>query len=216
MYLPKHFAETRVEVMHELMRARPLATLVTLGSEGLVANHIPLIVSADPPPFGTLRGHVARSNPIWRDYSAEVEALAVFHGPDAYVTPSWYPAKRETGQVVPTWNYATVHASGRLRIVHDADWLRTLLDELTNQQEREFAAPWKVADAPAEFIQKLLGAIVGIELVITKLTGKWKVSQNQNEANRAGVVDGLRARNQADASLIADLIEADLIEQDAE
>lgn len=130
MYIPKHFDEPRIDVMHELIRARPLATLVTLASSGLNANHIPLLLSEESSPLGTLRGHVARSNSIWNDYVKDVEVLAVFQGPDAYITPSWYPTKIENGKSVPTWNYAVAHAYGTLRVIDEASWLRAHLETL--------------------------------------------------------------------------------------
>jgi transcriptional regulator len=191
MYLPKHFEETRTETLHELIRARPLATVVTLAARGLEANHIPLEIDPEPAPFGTLRGHVARANPIWRDYSPGVDALAIFVGPDAYISPSWYPSKQDGGKVVPTWNYAVVHAYGPLRIVDDAAWLRGFVEKLTNRHESRRAAPWKVSDAPADYIDKMVGAIVGIEIPIARLEGKWKVSQNRPARDREGVVQGL-------------------------
>src|SRR5262245_40110580 len=203
MYVPKQFEESRVEVMHELIHAYPLSTLVSLGSGGLRANHIPLEISAEPLPFGTLRGHVARANPIWRDLSADIEALAIFQGPDAYITPAWYPEKQETGKVVPTWNYAVVHAYGSLRVIDDAEWLRSLVGRLTDQHEAAFDKQWRVSDAPQEYIDKLLGAIIGIEMVITKLIGKWKVSQNRRAADQAGVINGLRVRDLPDSLLMA-------------
>jgi len=208
MYLPKHFAQPEIEVLHQLMRSRPLATLVTLSGGGLEANHVPLHLSPKPAPFGTLRGHVARANPIWRDTVGEVEALAIFHGPDCYVTPSWYPAKAETGRVVPTWNYAVAHAYGRLRIVDDPAWLRAHLGELTAHNEAASAVPWRLEDAPADYTEKLIGAIVGVEMPIARLLGKWKTSQNQSAENRAGVVRGLRARGDETALAMAGLIEA--------
>ena len=141
MYIPKHFAEPRVDVLHQLIRTRSLSTLVTLSSSGLNANHIPLHLSPEPSPFGTLRGHVARANPIWNDLNKDLEALAIFHVPDAYVTPSWYPSKVETGKVVPTWNYAVAHAYGTLRVVDDPTWLRCHLEELTAHNEAAFSEP---------------------------------------------------------------------------
>lgn len=208
MYTPKHFEEPNIEVMHELIRARPLATLVTLSSSGLNANHIPLLLSSEPSPFGTLRGHVARSNAVWTDFAKDVETLAVFHGPDAYITPSWYATKKETGKVVPTWNYVMVHAYGSLRVVEDATWLRTHLETLTAHNEASFPKPWKVTDAPHEYTEKLVRSIVGIELVITKLYGKWKVSQNQPKQNQATVIEGLEASRTEEASVMARLIAA--------
>lgn len=204
MYCPAHFAEPRIEILHALMRARPLATLVTLGPDGLDANHIPLLFDATAGPCGMLRGHVARANPLWR--SAGAEALAIFHGPQGYVTPSWYPDKAESGKAVPTWNYAVAHAHGRLCVIDDAVWLRAQIDALTARQEAAFPAPWRVADAPADYIAKMIGAIVGIEIEITHLAGKWKTSQNQPPRNRDGVVAGLRARGARDDEEMAALV----------
>jgi len=206
MYLPAHFEETRLDVLHALMRARPLATLVTLSPSGLNADHIPMHLSGEPAPLGTLRGHVARANPMWKEFDREVEALAVFHGPEAYITPSWYPAKVESGRVVPTWNYAVVHARGMVRVVDDAAWLRAHLEALTAQNEASLSAPWQVSDAPREFTDKLIAAVVGIEIVIQRLSGKWKVSQNQPARNRAGVVRGLRETGSEGSAEIAELV----------
>ena len=208
MYIPKHFEEPRIEVMHELMRARPLATLVTLSSGGLNANHIPLHLADASAPFGTLRGHVARANPLWSDFAKDVEVLAIFHGPDSYITPSWYATKQATGKVVPTWNYAVVHAYGKLRIIDDASWLRSQLEALTAHNEAGFARQWSVSDAPREYTDKLLAAIVGFEIVITKLTGKWKVSQNQPAQNQASVIAGLNDSDLRDAEAMAALVAA--------
>lgn len=208
MYLPGHFSESRLDVLHALMRERPLATLVTMSAAGLDANHIPLHLSPEPAPFGTLRGHVARANPVWRELAPDAEALAIFHGPEAYITPSWYPAKVEHGKVVPTWNYAVVHAHGAIRVVDDAGWLRAHLEALTAANEASRAEPWQVADAPREFTDRLIGGIVGIEIVIARIEGKWKVSQNQTEANRAGVVAGLRGDGDAASMAMAAVVEA--------
>jgi len=208
MYTPKHFEEPRIEVLHELMRARPLATLVTLTSGGLNANHVPLHLADTPAPFGTLRGHVARANPVWRDFAKDVEALAMFHGPDCYITPSWYATKQETGKVVPTWIYAVVHAYGTLRIIDDAVWVRAQIEALTAHNEVGFARPWSVSDAPHEYTEKRIGAIIGFEIVITKLTGKWKVSQNQPAQNQASVIEGLNNSGLRDAAEMAALVAA--------
>jgi transcriptional regulator len=191
MFLPKHFEETRVEVLHALVRAHPLAALVTLGAGGLEANHIPFEIDPDPAPFGTLRGHVARANPVWRELSRGADALALFQGPATYVSPSWYPTKQEGGKVVPTWNYAVVHAYGPLRAVDDPAWLRAFVERLTNRHESGRTAPWHVTDAPADYVDKMVTAIVGIELPVTRLLGKWKTSQNRVARDRAGVVAGL-------------------------
>jgi len=195
MYSPAHFQETRTPVLHDLIRAHPLAVLVTLDANGLVANHIPMELDATTGELGTLRGHVARSNPVWHAHRAEVEAMAVFQGPDGYITPSYYATKATTGKVVPTWNYATVHAYGPLRAIEDPGWLRRFVEQLTDRHEAELARAgepaWKVGDAPAAYIAKLLEAIVGLELPVTRLEGKWKVSQNRAADDRAGVAAGL-------------------------
>jgi len=207
MYCPAHFAETRPEILHALMRAHPLATLVTMGDGGLNADHVPLILETRNDGRPVLRGHVARANPMWKTLRADLPALAVFHGPDAYISPSWYPTKREHGKAVPTWNYTVVHARGPLRIVEDADWLRQQVESLTQRQESAFAEPWAVGDAPADYVEKMLAAIVGIEIAVTSLEGKWKVSQNQPEGNRAGAAQVLRQMSGDAANAIATLIE---------
>ncbi len=207
MYIPKHFQEPDVGILHELMRARPLATLITLLPGGLNADHVPLHLSVADSSLGTLRGHVARSNPLWKGHAPDVEVLAVFQGADAYVTPSWYPTKRETGKAVPTWNYAVAHAYGALRVIDDTAWLRAHLEALTGEHEAAFAEPWRLADAPREYIDTMIGAVVGIEIVITRLSGKWKLSQNQPAQNRAGVIDGLHADGKPDALEMAALVE---------
>lgn len=204
MYVPAHFEESRPEVLRRLIHDHPLAALVTLGSDGLNANHIPMELDADPAPLGTLRGHVARANPVWRDFSPGVDALAIFQGPQAYVSPAWYQTKQETGKVVPTYNYAVVHAGGPMRIIEDRAWLRAFVERLTNRHEAGRPQPWKVTDAPADFIEHMLGAIIGIEIPLTKLAGKWKVSQNRPATDLDGVVRGLNGESGARA--MADLV----------
>ncbi len=206
MYVPSQFEETRLDVLHDLIREHSLAALVTLGSQGLDANHIPLELDPGPAPFGTLRGHVARGNPVWRDYSGDVEALAVFQGPQAYISPGWYQTKRETGKVVPTYNYIVVHAYGPMRVIEDRAWLRGLVERLTSRYESGRPEPWKVTDAPAEFIDQMLGAIVGIEIPLTRLVGKWKVSQNRPPADRDAVVKGLGEMTDRDAQAMSVLV----------
>ena len=204
MYLPAHFAETRAEPLHALMRERPFATLVHCAGGTPTADHLPLALSPDG---RLLRGHVARANPLWQT-AAGSEVLAVFHGPQAYVSPGWYPTKREHGKAVPTWNYVTVHAHGRLRVVDDPGRLREMLDELVDRHEEGFEPRWRIADAPADYIDSMLRAIVGVEIEIGRLEGKWKVSQNQPAANREGVVAGLRDRGGDEAGAMADLVNA--------
>lgn len=208
MYIPKQFEEMSVDLMHELIRAHPLATLVSHASSGLNANHIPLHLSVSPSPYGTLQGHIARANPLLDDIADGIETLAIFHGPDAYISPSWYATKKDTGKVVPTWNYAVVHAYGYLRVVDNASWLRAQLDALTNDNEAPFREPWAVSDAPPEYIEKMMAAIVGVEIVITKLLGKWKVSQNQPTQNLASLISTLKANGLPESEAMAVLVEA--------
>jgi transcriptional regulator len=206
MYVPAHFAETRAEVLHQFIREHPLAVLVTFCANELNANHIPFELDPDPAPFGTLRGHVARSNPVWQEFSKDVEALLVFQGPQHYISPSWYPTKQETGKVVPTYNYIVVHAYGPLRIIDDRTWLRGLVGRLTNRHEAASARPWKITDAPGDYIEQMLGAIVGIEIPVTRLVGKWKASQNQPAVNRDGVIKGLSEIPSAAAATMAGFV----------
>lgn len=208
MYIPTQFEETRPEVLQDLIRSSPLATLVTHSVAGLNANHIPMFLSSCPAPNGALQGHLARANPLVEEIAAGTEALAIFHGPEAYITPSWYATKKETGKVVPTWNYVVVHVHGVLRIVDDPVWLRKQLGSLTESNEAAFTDPWAISDAPSEHIETIMAAIVGMEMSITKMQGKWKVSQNQPEKNQASLSTGLRASGIKDAEVMAALVEA--------
>jgi transcriptional regulator len=186
MYLPKHFAEDDVAKMHALMRAHPLATLISHGPDGLNANHIPLLL-AD----GKLQGHVARANPLWKVGNVAGEVLVIFHGHESYISPSGYATKAEHGKVVPTWNYVAVHAYGDLRVIDDPAWIFGQISALTAANEGVLPQPWAVTDAPADYIERMLGAIVGIEIGITRLLGKWKVSQNQPPANQTSLTKAL-------------------------
>ncbi|MFB9980287.1 FMN-binding negative transcriptional regulator [Mesorhizobium kowhaii] len=199
MYEPPHFRETRPEILHGLIRAHPLGLLISNGAEGPVANAIPFLLDApsglneDVPPNGRLRAHLAKANPQWQllaDNPAS-PVLIVFQGTDAYVTPSWYETKRETGKVVPTWNYAIVQVRGTVKVIEDQDWLARQIADLTASQEGARAAPWAVTDAPAPFIQAQIKGIIGLEIEISEIHGKWKVSQNRPVADRAGVAEGL-------------------------
>lgn len=196
MYLPRHFEQSDAQALQALMHAHPLATVVVTGDDGLVANHLPLVYDAAAGPHGTLRGHVARANPLWRA-PADTAALAVFHGPQAYVSPGWYAAKAAHGKVVPTWNYAVVHARGTLRAIDDAAWLRAFVGALTDLHEARRPPPWAVSDAPVDYIDQMLAAIVGIEIELTcPLVGKFKTSQNRDAADRTGVARGLGAEGE--------------------
>jgi transcriptional regulator len=207
MYLPPSFEESRPEVLRDLMTRHPLATVVTLGADGLDANHLPLLYHADPAPHGTLVGHVSRANRVWRDARLDVDALAIFHGPQGYITPAWYPSKAETGKVVPTWNYIVVHAYGRLRVHDDPAWLRHHVEALTATHEAAQTEPWSVSDAPSDYIDSLIKGIVGFELTITRLLGKWKLNQNKTDAERNGLVRAMREQDDADTTTMAELIE---------
>ncbi len=206
MYIPSHFEESRVEVLRHLMQRHPLGTLVTLGADGLNANHVPFEFDPSPGPSGTLRAHVARSNPVWQDHAQTVDALVIFQGAQAYISPSLYPTKHEHGRAVPTYNYMVVHAHGPLHVIDDPIWLRAQLERLTAQHEAGRRLPWKIDDAPADYIEKMMRAIVGIEISVAKLLGKWKVSQNQPEVNRIGVEAGLRADGGEHALAMAEAV----------
>lgn len=192
MYQPPAFREERPEVLHAAIRAHPLATLVTAGASGLIANLVPFaLVGPDANDRLLLRSHLARANPQLADLEAGAETLLIFQGPQAYVSPSWYPSKREHGRAVPTWNYIMVQARGRPAVNDAPEWLRAQLDGITAQMEGGRPEPWAVSDAPTDYVAAQLRGIRGIEVEVSSLDGKWKVSQNQPEANRAGVVQGL-------------------------
>jgi transcriptional regulator len=208
MYQPPHFREDDLAIQHDLIRAHPLGMLVTLGRTGLVANPVPFVLDPAASPHGTLKAHLARANPQWRDYDPGQEALVIFQGVETYITPSLYASKRETGKVVPTWNYVVVQAYGPLRAIDDTDWLRQQIAALTDRHEAAQARPWSISDAPASFVEAQLKGIVGIEIPISRIEGKWKVSQNRPEADRRSVVDGLRDTTAENAHRMADLVEA--------
>lgn len=209
MYTPSHYAESRTAVLHDLMRAHPLATLVTATARGFEANHLPLLLDAAEGESGVLLGHVARTNPVWRETESGSEALAIFSGADHYVSPNWYPSKRAHGKVVPTWNYAVVHVRGRVIWRDDTAWLRAFLERLTAAHERGQAVPWTLGDAPADYIDRMLAAVVGLEIPIASVTGKRKLSQNQAPADRRAVAAALRRAGGDDAVEIASGVEDD-------
>lgn len=206
MYLPKHHEETDVSVLHALLKAHPLGTWITQGDGELIVNHIPFLLDPTRGKYGTLVGHVARANRVWQVFSTAVNSVVVFQGSETYITPSWYPSKHESGKVVPTWNYAVVHAHGLPRVIENREWLLAHLTQLTDVHEAEQALPWKVSDAPQEFTDRLLQAIVGIEIPIVNLIGKWKVSQNRPEPDKLGVVAGLLSRNDSQSKEMAALV----------
>jgi len=205
MYLPEQFRVDDVAALHALMRARPFATLISAGANGLMATHLPTVLKDDGP-YGTIECHVARANPHWRTLAGGAEALLIFQGPEGYITPNWYASKAEHGKVVPTWNYAVVHAHGRAEAMDDVAWLRRHVGELTTRQEASEAKPWAVTDAPDSFIAGMARAIVGIRLPIVRLEGKWKMSQNRAIEDRKGVVAGLSARGENEDAAIADIV----------
>ena len=208
MYNPKHFQEEDIGVLHALIRSHPLSTWVTVADGELVANHVPFLMDAARGERGTLVGHVARANPVWQSFSKDVPSLVIFQGPEGYISPSFYASKKEHGKVVPTWNYAVVHAHGVPRVVDDAAWLRAHVTAMTDLQEsRHPPGTWKVSDAPADFIDAMVQAIVGIEIPIARLEGKWKMSQNRTMPDRLGAIDGLRARGDAASADVADVVE---------
>ncbi len=218
MYLPPHFAESRADRLHALIAAYPLGALVTLGPDGLTANHIPFLLDPAASAHGRLIGHVARNNPVWEDLrEAQPEqgepgqttaALVIFQGPTAYISPSWYATKHETHEVVPTYNYAVVHVHGVPVIHEDPKWLRGVVGKLTKTMEATQLVPWKMADAPAAFLTDQLTKIVGVEIPIDRIVGKWKTSQNRSSADRTGAISALRATDDPTAAAMADLIAA--------
>lgn len=196
MYIASQFAESRLPALQELIRAHPFATLVSVSAGcGLAADHLPLLLDASRGPHGVLLGHVARANPVWRELDDGAEVLAIFQGPHHYISPSWYASKREHGKVVPTWNYVVVHVRGRIRWVHEPTWLRSFLERLTNAREESRTPAWQISDAPAEYVDRMLGAIVGLEIHVSAMQGKWKLSQNRSAEDQAGVVAGLTAES---------------------
>jgi transcriptional regulator len=207
MYTPKDFRVDDLPTLHADMQRNTLATLVSLTTSGLVATHLPVLLDEQRGPFGTILGHVSRANLQWQQTDPATDALLIFNGPDTYVTPNWYPAKQETGRVVPTWNYAAIHAYGKLSFFDDPARLRDIVTRLTDIHESTFPNPWKVTDAPAIYIDSQLKAIVGFELPISRLEGKRKFNQNRSAADQAGVVEGLRSLNDPTKSAVADFME---------
>jgi transcriptional regulator len=207
MYLPEHFRETRTDALHALMREHPFGMLVTHSAQGLDANHLPFEFDSTRGPLGTLQTHIARANPLWTSIPSGAEVMVVFRGPHGYISPGWYPSKQESGRQVPTWNYAVVHAHGTLRIVDDEKFVRGVVARLTRRHEAAEPKPWKMGDAPREYLDRMLTLIVGIEVQLTRVEGKRKLSQNKDPRDRDGVVKNLRERAQpALASAVAGTI----------
>lgn len=206
MYVPSFYREDRREVQFDLVQSHPLGLLISSGAGGLMANSIPFTAYPDEGANGVLRVHVARANPQWSELAGVAECLAVFQGPHAYISPNWYPSKAGNHKSVPTWNYITVHAWGRPTIHEDAPWLRRQIDDLTAAHEGRRPDPWKVSDAPADFVADQLKAIVGIEIAVSRIEAKWKMSQNRSEPDRRGVIAGLKAAGTAGEAAVAKLI----------
>jgi len=207
MYVPKHFEERDVGVLQALIRSYPLGAWVAPVDQTLVANHIPFLVESTRGEYGTLVGHVARANPIWKSFSKEVASLVIFQGPQSYITPSWYPTKHAHGKAVPTWNYAVVHAHGVPRAIEDRDWLLKHVTQLSDLQESERAVPWSVSDAPPDYIDTLLKAIVGVEIPISTVVGKWKTSQNRPLPDKLEIIAGLSERGDGNSRQMAALVQ---------
>jgi transcriptional regulator len=206
MYVPKQHEETDTSVLHSLIHAHPLGTWATQGDGELIVNHVPFLLDSSRGEYGTLKGHVARANGVWQSFSKTVPSVVVFQGAECYITPSWYPSKHAHGKAVPTWNYVVVHAHGLPVVIEDKAWLLEHLNELTDAHETDQALPWKVSDAPAEFTDRLIELIVGIEIPIAKLVGKWKVNQNRSDSDKLGVVAGLLAKGNPQSREMANLV----------
>lgn len=209
MYIRQDHQLTDVDTMFSLIDEHALGAWVVPGKDGLVANHLPFLLDRSRGPHGTLVGHVARANPVWRMLDGQASSLVIFQGPQSYITPNWYPGKAEHGKVVPTWDYAVVHAHGVARAIDDPAWLMDMLDRLTNAHEAAQPAPWRVADAPPDYIDRLLRAIVGIEITVERFEGKLKASQDEAVRDRLGTVEGLRGLVRPKAAL-ADLVKGAL------
>lgn len=206
MYNPPEFAEHRLDVLHGFIREHPLAALVSCGFEGLDATHVPVVLHSEIGPQGLLRCHMARANLQWKTLQSSKSLLAIFRGPDHYITPSWYPSTKEHGKVVPTWNYVAVHVWGRAQLFEDEAALIRHVKELTRENEARFERPWEPDDAPREFVSAMVKAIVGIEIAIDRIEGKWKASQNRSPADREGVVEGLQNLNTAQSLEMAEIV----------
>lgn len=193
MYVPRAFAVDDIKILHQQMQASPLPVLVTHASQGLLASHVPMLLNPDEGPCGTLYGHLARANPHWQDLAQGTQALVIFAGEQAYISPTFYPGKADHGKAVPTWNYLAVHAYGMAEVFDDAERLLALVSRLSDRQEANRPAPWAVSDAPADYVDSMLKAIVGFRLPITRLQGKRKLSQNRDARDQAGVRQGLLA-----------------------
>lgn len=204
MYVPAHFEENRPDVLHQLITNQPFGTLVTTGPNGLDANHLPFEFAPGEGPHGTLRAHVARANPVWQEVASQPDTLVIFQGPAAYISPNWYPSKHEAHRQVPTYNYMVVHAHGKIVVRDEEAFVRGLVARLTRTMEANEPRPWKMGDAPADYISQMLGAIVGIEIEVTRLVGKWKLSQNKEARDRRGAAEALLAGGSEAQEVVAE------------
>jgi len=197
MYLPTHFREDSLDTLYNLIEAHPLGCLVTSGAAGLDANHLPFDLDRQPAPSGVLRAHIARANPLWRAVEKEAEVLVIFQAEQGYISPNWYPSKQDTHKQVPTWNYRVVHAYGRISFHEDPAWIRALLIRLTDRHESAQPRPWTLEESPPEFIARMIGAVVGVEITLSRVLGKAKLSQNREDRDRAGAATALQAQGNA-------------------
>ncbi|MFT5136154.1 MAG: transcriptional regulator [Candidatus Azotimanducaceae bacterium] len=206
MYNLSPFKQEEDQQLKSFIAQYPLATLVSINSSGLEANHIPLYFVEDEDAKPLLKGHIAKANPLWKEVADKSRVLMIFQGPQSYISPNWYPSKKEHGKVVPTWNYAVVHLRGEISFISDNAWKLDMLNTLTNKSERHQTAPWKVADAPEGYIERQVAGIVGIEISLSSMQGKWKMSQNKSASDHQGVVDGLSNSDSPGAGETADLM----------
>ena len=206
MYLPKKFEEKATETLHTLINNYPFGALIINCDGEIVANHMPFLFEPSRGDFGALNCHVAKANSVWRSMSEDTECLVIFQGPDCYISPSWYPSKRHHGKAVPTWDYVVVHARGYPKVIDNSEWLINHVSDLSSMHEVNRPNPWKVSDAPVEYINRMIGAIIGIEITISKLSGKWKVSQNRPKSDQLGILAGLETEDSQGARAISDII----------
>lgn len=206
MFQPPLFKEDRLSVIHDLIDAYSFGILIAHEDGEISANHLPFVLHRDLGDKGTLRAHMAKGNPLWQHFGPDTNVMVIFQGPHHYISPGWYASKAENGKVVPTWNYATVHARGVLKLIDDPDWLITQIGSLSDIHEAGRDVPWKIADAPDKYIRGQMKGIIGLEIEIADLTGKWKMSQNKNDADKAGVLAGLAADGDENALEVAKLI----------
>ncbi|MEO2280149.1 FMN-binding negative transcriptional regulator [Pseudoalteromonas pernae] len=206
MHIPRKFKQQNIEELIALMRQHPFANVIVHGSAGLEAHHLPLLLNETDGRY-YLQGHIAKANPLWKNMVDGDNCLVVFNGPHSYISPNYYPTKAENGKAVPTWNYVAVHAKGAMRFVHDAAWIFNAIDSLTNEQERNQPKPWSITDAPRDYIDRMLPALVGINIEVSQLEGQWKLSQNQPEVNQQGVVTRLSELSEDGAQTVAKLVQ---------